>query len=91
MKVWSGHLALCEIDFDSFRFISIYFDLFPFISIFPMSFPSFIFKPVFTDHMETCSSFPIAFYIRVLGRCDIRDALAEKAAIDVAMPMAPPG
>jgi hypothetical protein len=56
-----------------------------------MSFPSFIFKPVSTDHMETCFSRPIAFCIRVLGRCDIRDALAEKAAIDVVMPMAPLG
>jgi hypothetical protein len=58
--------------------------------VFPKSFRSFIFKPV-AGHMETCSSIPKAFCIRVLGRSDIGEALAEKAAVDAAMRIAPPG
>jgi hypothetical protein len=55
------------------------------LSVFPKSFRSYIFRPLSPGLMQTCASVPKAFCIRVLGRSDIGEALAERATIDGAM------
>ena len=55
------------------------------LTVFKKSFKSYIFKPLSKDHLEAFSSVPKAFCIRVLGRSDVGEALADQTSVDSAM------
>jgi hypothetical protein len=59
------------------------------ISVFNRSFRSFIFRPNGSD-LDALASIPKIFFIRVLGRSDIGESLAQKTIVDSAMRLACP-
>lgn len=55
------------------------------LAVMKKSFKSFMFKPVEDGNLESYSSVPKAFCIRVLGRSDVGEALNGQAEVDAAM------
>ncbi|KAH0792579.1 hypothetical protein GPJ56_003413 [Histomonas meleagridis] len=61
------------------------------ISVFSKSYRQYVFKPLNESEMETYSSIPKTFFIRVLGRSDVAEKIAGQATLDSAMRIIPNG